>query len=62
MNKNNSDYEITTRMQILSAVKSKNILKLTRLLKIRQENNKSPENDYLLKKIIKIISTFKSEE
>jgi hypothetical protein len=60
MNTQCTDYQITSRMQILSAVKSKNTLKLKRLEKILDKNNGSIESNNLITKIKNAISIFEA--
>jgi len=50
MNKQSTDYQITTRMQVLAAIKSKDRLKLERIEKIILKSGEEIEgNDFLLK-------------
>jgi hypothetical protein len=58
MNVDDYDYQITLRMQILSAIKSKDLEKLIRIKKIMQQSKKST-GDQLISKLERNIVQFK---
>jgi tetratricopeptide (TPR) repeat protein len=60
MNLDGYDYQITLRMQILGAIKSKDIEKLMRIEKIMQQSKKSAD-DQLISKLEQNIVQFKAE-
>jgi phosphorylcholine metabolism protein LicD len=59
MNPDGNDYQITLRMQILGAIKSKDLMKLVRIEKILRQLKKSV-NDQISGKLEEIISQFKA--
>jgi phosphorylcholine metabolism protein LicD len=61
MNKHSVDYQITTRMQVLAAIKSKDILKLRRIEKIMQNSEEKIESNSFLFKIQNIITILETE-
>jgi hypothetical protein len=60
MNLDDYDYQITLRMQILGAIKSKDIEKLMRIEKIMRQSKKSAD-DQLISKLEQNIVQFKEE-
>jgi hypothetical protein len=60
MNLDGYDYQITLRMQILGAIKSKNLEKLMRIEKIMRQSKKSAD-DQLISKLEQNIVQFKAE-